>query len=295
MELLVNEVKTAEYDAFGPWVLPVARDEDVPRAFREYPFDFVGSSTVLKIPRDIARREANPTMHLYDKMLVVDDDQLAVLERVGDRFSSTVLPLDSIAAVEVGNELLEGWLTVYGTDGTRVTVPFNGSSRPAITTLADRLLASPSALPVIIRRSDELAIDALGPADTALVTDYRDATQRRALRLHAADPGSVPPSRGSALARLGRPRRRLSGIVLSGTDHELVVVSRRLGLRASVKPDLSSRELVIRREQITGLTTSANPLVGDVTTATIEAGSARIELQLRTGGPVLKYLEQLVD
>lgn len=289
----MSEVKSAEYDAFGPWVLPVARDEDVPRAFREFAFDFVGPSTVLKIPRDITRREANPTMHLYDRMLVVNDDGLTVLTRDGDGFSTTTLPFGSIAAVEVGNELLEGWLSVYGTDGTHVTVPFNGSSRPAVTKMADTLVPPSSALPVAAR-SDELAIDALGPTDTALVTDYRDAAQRRPLRLFAADSGSVPPSRESLVARIGRPRRRLSGIVLSGTEHELVVVSRRLGLRASVKPDLSSRELVIRRDQITGITTSANPLVGDVTTATIQSGDARIELQLRTGGPVLQYMEQLI-
>lgn len=289
----MSEVKSAEYDAFGPWVLPVARDEDVPRAFREFPFDFIGPSTVLKIPRDIARRDANPAMHLYDRMLIVNDEGLTVLARVGDEFSTTTLPFGSIAAVEVGNELLEGWLSVHGTDGTHITIPFNGSSRPAVTRVTDTLVTSPSELPVAAR-SDELAIDALGPADTALVSDYRDAARRRALRLYAADSGTVPPSQESLVARIGRPRRRLSGIVLSGDEHNLVVVSRRLGLRANVKPDLSSRELVIRRDRITGMTTSATPLVADVTTATIEAGSARIELQLQTDGSVLKHVRQLI-
>lgn len=290
----MSEVRTPEYDAFGPWVLPVAVDDEVPRAFREYPFDFAGSSMVIKIPRDIARREASPAMHLYDRMLVVDGIGLAVLERTDESFTVTTVPFEAIAAVEVGNELLEGWFSVYGTDGTHVTIPFNGSSRPAITRVADRLMETPVVQPGGVRRSDELAIDALGPADTALVSDYRDATQRRELRLFASEAGSVPPSRESVLARIGRPRRRLSGIVLSGTDHELVVVSRRLGLRASVKPDLSSRELVIRRDRITGVTTSVNPLIKDVTTATVEAGTARIELELRTGGTVLAYLERLI-
>jgi hypothetical protein len=51
---------TPEYDAFGPWVDPVRTAEEVPPLYRDHPVDLAGSRLVLKVPRDIARRDATP-------------------------------------------------------------------------------------------------------------------------------------------------------------------------------------------------------------------------------------------
>ena len=51
--------RTAEFDAFGPWLLEVTSSDGWPRAFRDYPFAFA-SILVSKEPRNVTRREANP-------------------------------------------------------------------------------------------------------------------------------------------------------------------------------------------------------------------------------------------
>ena len=100
--------RSSEWDAFGPWILPVTREEDVPRAFRSYPFGFDERGRILKVPRNIERRDASPGMHLYDQMLITDRDRLTILTRVDDGHAVSRVPSASIVAVEFGTELLQG-------------------------------------------------------------------------------------------------------------------------------------------------------------------------------------------
>jgi len=72
-------VSTAEFDAFGPWIDEVRTASAVPRLYRDYPLDLDAARLVLKVPRNIARRDALPTMDLYDHLLVVGPHDLTVL------------------------------------------------------------------------------------------------------------------------------------------------------------------------------------------------------------------------
>lgn len=78
-----DAASTPEYDAFGPWVDPVRSAEEVPPLYRDHPVDLAASRLVLKVPRDIARRDATPDMDLYDHLLVLEADALTVLSRRG--------------------------------------------------------------------------------------------------------------------------------------------------------------------------------------------------------------------
>lgn len=62
----MSTTRVSEYDRFGPWIDEVLDLEDVPRLFRSHPVDFDAARLVLKVPRDIARRDANAAMNLYD-------------------------------------------------------------------------------------------------------------------------------------------------------------------------------------------------------------------------------------
>ena len=74
------QARTAEYDAFGPWILKVATFDDVPPLFRAAA-NLDGAKLALKIPRQIERRNANPRMNLYDQLLIVRDHGMDVLTR----------------------------------------------------------------------------------------------------------------------------------------------------------------------------------------------------------------------
>ena len=65
----MGTTRVSEYDAFGPWIDEVFAPEDVPRLFRNHALDFDAARLVLKVPRDIVRRDATPDMDLYDYLL----------------------------------------------------------------------------------------------------------------------------------------------------------------------------------------------------------------------------------
>ena len=77
--------RSAEFDAFGPWVDQVRNASEVPGLYRDYPVDFATSRLVLKVPRNISRRDALPTMDLYDHLLIAGPEALVVLSRAHDR------------------------------------------------------------------------------------------------------------------------------------------------------------------------------------------------------------------
>jgi len=75
---MASQARTAEFDAFGPWILQVSTYDDVPPLFRTVA-NLDGANLALKIPRRIDRRDANPD--LYDQLLIVRDQGMDVLTR----------------------------------------------------------------------------------------------------------------------------------------------------------------------------------------------------------------------
>lgn len=265
--------RSKEFAEFGPWILEVNGPDDVPRAFRDFPFDFGPENRIIKVPRDIPRRTARPDMHLYDQMACVDGTQLTVLQRSGDGYTTTSIALDAIAVIDHGTELLLGWLVITSTDGTRASMSFSGSSRTTVAWFVDLLHPSRSLDPL---RSDPLALEALGAPDTGLVTAYLAASKRRPLRVVATFRGSTLAERPPLLARLRRAIPRLSGLVLCENSDELVLISRREWVRSSPAPDLSIRETIVIRRHISAMATT--PLSEGVTSVTIHAGHATVAL-----------------
>jgi len=283
--------RSAEYDAFGPWIFPVAAAEQVPRAFRDHPFDFDGAESILKLPRDIARRDATPDMHLYDRMLVVDHAGLTVLTRVGDGFDVATMRAEAIGAIEHSAELLTGALTIHGTDGSRIEIPFNSVSTGLIVGLARRLADLAGAASDDSRPSDRMQIDALGVADVAVAGAYREAAAAtRGLRVRAAYGASAPASKESLSVRLIKGRAHLSAAVICDTPSQLLVLSRRTWLRYRGKPDLSTRQTLIVRSRITGITMHDSPLVRDVTSVTVAFGAGGVVFEVPTPGDAVAAL-----
>lgn len=137
-----HTLRTAEFDAFGPWIYEVRTPEDVPRLFRSQPVDLGSALLVLKVPRNIARRDADPTMDLYDHLLVATETGLTVLTRVDSGADSGVdsgvavrtIAWGDVLAVSTCVDLVDGLLTVLTSDGP-VHVPFNGSSQETVLAL----------------------------------------------------------------------------------------------------------------------------------------------------------------
>ncbi|MGW6128686.1 hypothetical protein ACWFNE_01540 [Cellulomonas sp. NPDC055163] len=149
---------TAEYDAFGPWIDEVRSPQDVPRLFRAHPLDLDAAHLVLKVPRNISRRDATADMDLYDHLVVLADDELTVLSRLeavtdageptpsaydealGYRTWSS-RPTDVVAMRDV-TSMLDARLDLLTQDGRALTLRYNGSAAEGVQRLVDAVRAA---------------------------------------------------------------------------------------------------------------------------------------------------------
>lgn len=201
--------RTAEFDAFGPWMYEVTTDEDVPRLYRDHPVDLATAHLVLKVPRPIWRRDANPDMDLYDHLVIAGPDALTVLSRRGTGYRTTVIDHDRIGALHAGVSLLDGLFQVRAVDtaGVAVEVRYNGVSHQLVEQLVQVLRAQvgPAGHDRGVPSGIELDLRDLGGDDVALVASLR--------RLVRDDPTIVPVA---THRRIGVTRT--GGVVQSALD-----------------------------------------------------------------------------
>lgn len=251
--------RTEEFDAFGPWVLPVSEAEEVPRLFRPHAGDPRTAEVMLKVPRKISRRDANPAMDLYDHLLLVRDGTLVLLsrapgERGGVRLSS--LAAHELLAIEESVNLLDGRLLMYALEGPALRVAFNGASRDTVREFVDVVRGhwtqgSSPGEPEPEPHPIPLGLRDLGP-DVALVTEYRALVAAEpAMRLLGAHPRQVvvpasTDSRGLLTRVVHRLRpMNLQGAVVCSDGREIVVLHRRPWWVRGLRPVHSVARTVI--------------------------------------------------
>jgi hypothetical protein len=288
----------AEYDAFGPWIDEVRSPSEVPRLFRAHPLDFEAASLVLKVPRNIVRRDANPAMHLYDALLVLDSAGLLVLTRAGDDFTARRVPFTSIVALQNDSLLLDARFTVHTADGGPLVVPYNGSARESIDRLVDRMRAlmtpSSAAAPAGPAAPSTTAAPAGPVAPVALPAHPRDAGLVAAFAdFEAAEPEITllathptlrlrPPGGAGAVARARHALRpmTLHGAVVAATPGELHVLHRREWLARGSQADISDAHTLVVRRPGARPASHAHPLYPDAVVVTLPTGGDPLELVL---------------
>jgi hypothetical protein len=104
-------MRISEYDRFGPWVYEINDKEDIPRLFIPYYSEIKDAFLLLKIPRNIERRNANPRMDLYDYLLGVNDKYLSILKRNSESVDVINVKFADIIAIKNSTNLLLGIIT----------------------------------------------------------------------------------------------------------------------------------------------------------------------------------------
>src|SRR5665647_2090229 len=127
---------TAEYDAFGPWIYEVRRPDEVPRLFRSHPLDLDHALLTVKVPREIERRVANPSMDLYDNLLSLGPESITVLSRRGREFDARTVRYGQIQGITEFVDLLDARVTLHD-DDSPVVVRYNASSTDVMSQLVD--------------------------------------------------------------------------------------------------------------------------------------------------------------
>ncbi len=70
-----------EYDAFGPWIYEVTDKHPLPPQF-EKQVEEHDYEILIKIPRDIERRKANPDMALYNYVIGCFEEKIYIYQRL---------------------------------------------------------------------------------------------------------------------------------------------------------------------------------------------------------------------
>lgn len=227
--------RTEEFDAFGPWVYQVRTAHEVPRLFRPLAGDPTSATMVIKIPRRIARRDANPRMDLYDHLLCLRGDTLTLLSRAPgdvDGVRRRVVVAGQVLAIEDSVDLLDGRLALRLADERPLVVSYNGASHDVVATFVTALRqqvrggvppadAAPAAAP---------SLDALWQ-DVALVSEYLELVREEpAMSVRAAHARRVvEPVHASTVTRLLHRwwPMWLQGAVVCSDGVELLVLHRR--------------------------------------------------------------------
>lgn len=279
--------RTAEFDAFGPWVVRVRDEEDLPPLYRDHEVD-LGADVVLKVPRDITRRDANPDMDLYDHLVVAGSDGLTLLSRrpSAPGYDVRSVPWDRIAVVRTGVELLDGSFSAVDLEHREapVTFRFNGSSYDEVQAFARevRERAAVAGSPLTWSGpSADLDLHTFEPHDVALVTTQRS--------LVAENPDLVTV--------VGHPRRTvrrvggrtaalldalvpvtLHGLVVSASPGEVHLVHRRRWTTTSRRPVHSLVHTALVQPRVTEVRVRDSDRWAEVDVVEVRSGAARLEV-----------------
>ncbi|MBO3742945.1 hypothetical protein [Actinoplanes flavus] len=266
---------TAEFDAFGPWIDEVTDVDGLPRLYRDSGLDPRAHRLVLKVPRDIERRNADPHMHLYDYVIAVGDEVLTVLIRREDSYGTAVIPLDRIAAVRDSVRLLDGRLTIHTLDGPALTIPYNGSAGGAVRDLI-RVLREAYLPAGRSGAADPYRADPhVGPEDIGLLTAYR--------RLIDREPGM----RLLNVSYRQHLRHRMRLVVMPasivvGDDHEWQILHRRDWFTQS-RDDLSLARTILPRARIDHLWARPHERYQHVHVIAVRSGATTLEIPVVPG------------
>jgi hypothetical protein len=120
-----------EYNLFGPWLLEVTEEDDLPDCFRGQVRLDDSLKVAFKIPVHLERRLVRPGMDLYTDVLVCDGTGITVYRLAGETIVVERMPWRTLRAISVLTDLLQGELTIIGETG-EIVVAFNTVSEELV-------------------------------------------------------------------------------------------------------------------------------------------------------------------
>lgn len=300
----------SEYDRFGPWIDEITTPDEVPPLYRDFPLDLEATRLVLKVPRDIARRDANPQMDLYDHVLILEASTLTVLSRripervrraaaVERGYSIVRIALADVVAVRDAVELLAARFTLVVRDGTQFTIAYNGAANAAIARLVEALresttMAPPSATGLELARAGariavspaEVTIDS---ADLILANDFRAVAKTHPGLMAWASHGQrkAAPLTAGSLSMLQRvvhavEPRVIHGAVVGGSATGLEIVGRREWVAPARFAQHSRSRLLMPLAVIDAVAVAPHPAYDGAARVSLVAGAATLTLVVPT-------------
>jgi hypothetical protein len=268
------DARQREYDRFGPWAFEISAEDPPPPLFLPYLTRSDPALLSIKLPRRIDRQEARPGMDLYDHVICLYEDDMVVLQRVGQGVRSETCRYRDVQYLRVARSLLRGDLHL-GLPGRTFDIRYNTVSDDLLLRVVDvirqRYGGERGEAP--LATEPEVAAAGLSFYFNGLLASERQ--QPTGMRLIAAQPTIPVRSRGMSAARnflLGVAGKRLLESVHFADGRELKIVSR-------------GRAYAYRWGAVYDVDTCYIPLVNVVSIAWhADAKNAATDLALRTSG-----------
>ena len=215
-----SEEDLREYDAFGPWIYEIKAECDTPKRFCAACAPHYDARFLLKVPRNIERRDARPGMDLYVAVLAVHDLGLSLMQLTDESVVTQDFAWSDLAALESYKDLLYSRLTLMWADGSAFALEYSSVSAALIGKATD-FIRSRS-----VRHGQSPG--ALGPQPVVTIAELVFRNELDAKRRSGPQP--VVPIHAEPANRYCRDaanHRRLStGVMFLDAPDELIIVNR---------------------------------------------------------------------
>lgn len=217
-----------EFISFGPWIYEVNDDYPMPPLFFPYYKEDKNYLMLVKIPRNIERRDAKPGMDLYDYVIGLYGDYIYILKRAEKLVEEFKVFYKDVECINNYIDLLIGSLSIKLRDN-EIIIPYNAVSEDVIMrlikTIRDRYTKMEYNIAVNTFIEEDINVDVL----------YVNLLKRIMKTEQSVKIGAVQSSVFPALSRHASLWQRVWGRLLAEkllntlhllNDKELIVITR---------------------------------------------------------------------
>lgn len=120
-----------EYDEFGPWIIKIKGEDDVPGQYEQYTRQILSGSIAFKIPVNVDRREIEEGMLLYDTVVSIDGSKLRLYIGTESGCEEKETDIRNITYIQCMINMLTGRL-ILGTTNEIIEFNFNPVGREIV-------------------------------------------------------------------------------------------------------------------------------------------------------------------
>jgi hypothetical protein len=215
-----SEEDLREYDAFGPWIYEIKDERDAPKRFRAACGRHYGARFLLKVPRNVERRDVRPGMDLYEAVLAVHDHGASLMRLTDESVVTQDLAWSDVAALESYKDLLYSRLTLMLRGGGAFALEYSTVSSGLMRKVTDFVRSQ------WVRHGEALRPVGSDPVVTIADLVFQNELEDKRRR----GPQPVAPIHAEPANRYCRDaanRRRLStGVMFLDAPDELIIVNR---------------------------------------------------------------------
>ncbi|MFA0440369.1 hypothetical protein BCU70_19585 [Vibrio sp. 10N.286.49.C2] len=150
-----------EYDQFGPWLVEIKSEQDIPPQFFEQQHFFEDALYSFKIPVHQERRNMKPGMLLYPEVVIIQKDFILHLKIDGERIHADKMWYTDVLFLTHGGDLLDNFIGLQSIQGEMV-IKYNLVSQDVASSVIKLLreIVSPrNAYPIATETSDQSLMD----------------------------------------------------------------------------------------------------------------------------------------